>query len=81
MGEDGNNLIESNSREPFEKFIDCCPGFKVLKKSTDRNAGVTKNPGAAEYVFAKPQSSMPNMICFSSGASNTESESALAWFK
>jgi len=52
MGENGNNLIQSNAWKPFKELIDRRPGFKVFKKGSDRNASAAKNPGAAEFVFA-----------------------------
>ena len=51
MGEDGNDLFKSYAWKPFEKFIDRCAGFKVLKQGSHRHASTTKNPGTAEFAF------------------------------
>ena len=51
VGENGNNLFESNAWKPFQKFIDSCSSFKVLKQSSHRHPRTTKCPGAAEFSF------------------------------
>lgn len=52
VGENGYDLVKSDSWKPLEKLIDGCAGFKVLKQGAHRHTRATKNPGTAEFAFA-----------------------------
>lgn len=51
VGQNRNDLFEINAGKPFQKLIDSCSGFKVLKQSSNRHARTPKDPGTAEFSF------------------------------
>ena len=53
MGEHRNDLFKRNAWKPFQKFVDRCAGFEVLKEGSHRPASTLKNPSTAEFFFAK----------------------------
>src|SRR6185295_826292 len=52
VGEHSDCLFQSDAGKPFEKLVYRSAGFKVFKQGSHGHASATKNPGAAEFVFA-----------------------------
>ena len=44
------DLFSGNPREPVEEILDTCATLKILKQSSNRNAGAFENPSAG-YLF------------------------------
>jgi hypothetical protein len=51
MGKHGYYLLSRYAREPFQKLIDRCARFQVLKERSHRDASSAKDPCAAYLVI------------------------------
>jgi len=51
MLKNGFDLAPSYTGEPFEKFVDRCAVFDVVKQSADRHTSSLKDPSSADTVW------------------------------
>jgi hypothetical protein len=50
--EHSDSLFVGYAGKPLQKLIYRCAGFEILEQGSDRYARATKNPSAAEFIFA-----------------------------